>query len=42
VGRFRSGRRSKINAFGIEYTGKAGFSASDFSWGGLSAAESHG
>jgi hypothetical protein len=24
--------RSKINAFGIEYTGKAGFSASEFSW----------
>jgi hypothetical protein len=24
--------RSKINAFGIEYTAKAGFSASEFSW----------
>jgi hypothetical protein len=24
--------RSKINAFGIEYTGKAGFSTSQFSW----------
>ena len=25
--------RSKINAFGIEYEGKAGFSTSQFSWG---------
>ena len=24
--------RSQINAFGIEYEGKAGFSASQFSW----------
>jgi len=24
--------RSRINAFGIEYEGKAGFSASEFSW----------
>jgi hypothetical protein len=24
--------RSRINAFGIEYEGKAGFSSSEFSW----------
>jgi len=25
-------KRSKINAFGIQYEGKSGFSTSEFSW----------